>query len=180
MVAFVPIVATSWPDVPDIRRIDKKVLTSAMIASTFVYNFPDFVSLGIYLKMSLHFKRKNKAVQPGSHISVETIELGDVALNVPYQSEPPDMPAPNEHQDAKRIMAKLGLHMSVTMLDLAVSLVNSFLLHTVAGSVVAKLYLVVFCFWLPLLVIKANLKQLDDMTSFVSNLMRCKHGLNNI
>ncbi len=179
LVIYAPIVIASWPNIPDLRKIEHGVLTGAMVASTFAYNLPDFFSLAIYMKMSIHFKKKNNIVQPVSEIQMESVELHGAVMDVLNNHEMPNLPTQNEHKDARRIMAKLVVHLSVTMLDLAVSLVNAFLVYSLAGRILMKLYMVVFCFWLPLLVIKANVKELEDMVPYLNRLMRCRQENDN-
>ncbi len=179
LLAYIPIAAKTWPQVRDISEIDHWDLFVSLVSSNIFYNVPDYISIAIYFKMSRFFKKRSNTVEPHpndiEHVGREEdgVWMGDVGE---VASDHSNGPSSNEPQpdEAKLVMSKLRLHIATSLLDLLCSISMAFLLGTVIGSVVGKMYFVVICFWLPLMVVKSNVSQLDGILTFSGNLIRCK------
>ncbi len=177
LLAFAVIVAGNWQDrayIPKVKDMERSVLTSAMLISTLFFNIPDFISIAFYVKMSRHFLKRSKMVNSIPDGPPENLNagawMGDLEPNMAVPSQPATS------NEARLVMSKLGLHMSTTLLDLAASLANAFLAQTLLGSILTKVYMVVFCFWLPLVVVKVNVRELDGMAEYITDAIKCKHG----
>ncbi len=159
----------SFPKVPKITDVDHWVLVGAMIISMFFYNIPDFMSILVYIKMCRYFSKRSQSVHPDP--TIEEPGFGDLHMPVPgiqnYAQQ-------NQASEARAVIGKLRVHFFICLLDMGYFVLNALLVRTVAGSIAVKIYMVVICFWLPMLVVKTNVKQLDGIFMYVWELIILK------
>ncbi len=185
LILAVPITAKGWSDISNVSEVDLGVLKSSMAISTIFYNTPDFISIALYMKMSLHFTKRKMLVAPLQAVadgSQAEVWIGDVELghmnNSRAAQNTPDTAQEEQHDvETRQIMAKLRLHILFSLWDLIWGLLNALLVRTLVGSIVGKIYFVVFCYWIPLLVIKENVKKLNGITSYLLSLAKCRISL---
>ncbi len=174
IVEYVTIAGKSFPDIPNIKDIDRWALIGSMLISNFFYNIPDFISIVVYLKMSKYFSKKSVYVHPNPP-DQEGIWVGNNEVAAPpHVANHQDETHQDQTNESKAILAKLRLHVTVSLMDMAYHVINAVLVRTLAGSIVIKVYLVVICFWLPLLVVKVNVKQLNGMVNYVIEFITCQ------
>ncbi len=149
-------------------------------------NFPVLASMGIYLAMRRHFGGQQQQQQPSSNqVDVAAASVEDNNSIFPADSVEekeeeekeeeeggeggkqqgtevqPKVLEGQEHE-AKRVMRILRLHLALSALDV-LSAIN-LLIPSQALRLIFGYHLgVMLAFWVPLVVIKANFKQMDDM-----------------
>ncbi len=173
IVEYVTVAGNCFPSLPNIQEVSRFAIISAMLISNVFYNIPDFISIIVYLKMTKHFSKKSTYVHPNPS-DQEGIWVGDVEVPEPPNNHEDEETQQGQTSESKAILKKLRVHISLCLLDMAYHVLNAVLVRTVAGSIIIKVYLVVICVWLPLFVVKANVKQLDGMSMYAMALLTCK------
>ncbi len=163
--AYTLFTVNNWPEVR-IKSLDSKVLMLTMVLTNIVYNVPDLISVALYLKM-WHKLRCHNTVSPQAENTIE--RYGGIWVGGDFDYPPNDNDAnsnssdmdSDDHDDkAESVLSKLGLHVSVALLDMLVFFVASRNIGSIVGRVLLHMHIVMFCFWIPFIVIKNNFKQL--------------------
>ncbi len=158
-----------WPTVP-VDELPSETLLWTAVANTVASNAPDICSIAVYAKMMWHFRR---SVQPAHHqvyynnddqISVISKEYGGIWVGEEEeenQAQPPPPPPPeNTGHESKSVMRVLRWHVSLCLADAAVTASAAVLCSPAAGKAAYHAYVLVNCFWVPLIVVTSNFRQL--------------------
>ncbi len=148
----------------------------AIGVTSLLNNIPDFISIVLYILM----KRRLNKVENGSNdfqpIEEEEDSYGGIWVgghgdhpDVGGTTTPPPTPNPEHNSPADKsevpasILRILRLHVSWSMVDIVISFLCSMLLPHVSGIVLGYLFYSLGCFWIPIAVIRGNVRQLDGV-----------------
>ncbi len=178
-----------WPTVTvyAISQNNYFFVVKAYIPMAIIANFPDVVSVIIYVAMLRHMKRTHNSVAPISNrnepdMSDTSNDSGGIwvgDMEVEPSTPPPtpdqspaqnnsDPPSPNDHQEEKsqhevnNVMKVLKWHVLSSSLDLTLILYSTFICSLI-GLILTVVFAIVNHFVIPLLVVKNNFKHLGGM-----------------
>ncbi len=153
--------AHNWPRVR-VNSLDAQVLMLSMVATNIIYNVPDYISIALYLKMWRRL-RDHTQVQPQIELPYGGIWVGGNLDHPPIEAAANSnntIGNDNQNDKAESIFSKLGLHVSVALLDMVMFFLASMSIGNIVGRVLLHVHIVIFCYWIPFIVIKNNFKQL--------------------
>ncbi len=152
-------------------------VVSVAVAAT---NFPDVLSIIVYIKLWLHFWKKNNDVDPSmvpeeqlpqnhqveENSGVFPVEVGPAQPeNDRHFSTPPNKnggsTSVTENQATKTLRI-LRYHVLTSLMDLTFSVLPQ-IPNLAVKRIVSYHISVIITFWIPLWVIKKNFKQMDNM-----------------
>ena len=180
---YLPAAYHGWPDVP-FRKINPIDMVPAMVFFLLLTNLPDLISICIFVKMHIHFKKASiNAVQPialNQQIAPPDDEYGGIWVggngDYPVGGNPDqnighgagnDNANYHHHQQqsehgAKAVMKSLKRHVIFSLTDVSILALAFAFCHPVSKPA-GYLYNIAFSFWVPFFVIKSSFKQLENI-----------------
>ena len=177
---YLPATYYGFPDVP-LEEIDPANMMPAMVLILFLTNLPDLVSIGIFIKMHLHFKKNgSNAIHPilANHQMVPPDEFGGIWVggigDYPVGGNPDDQDNSHAAQagnddyqqqsehGAKKVMKTLKRHVMFCLTDVSILALAFAFCHPLSKPA-GYLYNISFSFWVPFYVIKSSFKQLENI-----------------
>ncbi len=165
------LIMEGWPGVR-IHEIDEDIFILGYGIGMVVANIPDYVSIGIFFKMSVHFwKKKNATVHPAVELEDQGEDFGGIwvggaenggGLPVPNVGEGQQAPH-NDEQDehkAKAVMKTLKISMMLSLLDMTLIVLMYYKCYPL-GKTSGYLHQIVSGCWIPFFVVKSSFKQMD-------------------
>ena len=169
LVGYAIVISYGFPSVR-IHQLDKGA-GLGYIAGVVLLNVPDFISLGIYCKMLLHFRKSNTAVHPNAEapINEQLEEFGGIWVGgngdfpMAEVENPPPIPngnPDNSDHNIKAVMSTLKKSVILSLLDMSMALAAFTYCHPL-GLAIGHLHQIMAGCWIPFIVIKSSFKQLD-------------------
>ena len=169
---LLPVLITGWPGV----KLTQLALTKAGLIQLSTSNIPDFASIIIFVKMRLHFRKKN-AVHP-IIVQQPSLDSGAGGIWMGGNGDHPMDEANGEDQDihngpnvnnaeqedtrhkAEAVMKALRRHSCLSLVDLTAA-INFFFMCNQVSKIAVYFYVPGICFWIPLFVIKSSFKEMS-------------------
>ncbi len=187
-----------WPD-KSAMDMNPGMLCAALVSTNLFYNVPDFVSIGIYVRMVFKFRSKasgdSNAVHPednhhqqhqlpdeesgGIWVGAPAEELEEVQSSKSGDGSSTSISdgggSSDDDDNARSVLRFLRLHVCLCLLDVGVVLAASLHFRHPAAKVLSYVYQLGCCFLVPFATVKTGFRQLDGMAAFVGRAV-CQVG----
>ncbi len=163
-----------------IAKLEFRTRMLAVMSNNLFGNIPDYFSIILYAVMWKRFKSTNrvglKTTRANETSGQEGIWMGSNGIAIILESADQDSSRSStsvndKKHRAQQVLDSLKYHILLCLLDFLLSLVNGAVMSTVVGRYMMYFYHVFCCYWIPFLVIKTSLRQLDGMTMYIFNVL---------